>query len=129
MKAIEHRDTISRRVFWLDILDSPLFDMDNEDVAQTLSNVCEILNRQNSIEDDPAPHAHWIYKHRHRGGFRYVTGIDDMGVEHTIRVDERYEVDDPYCSICGHLAGDMSLDHCYFCKAKMDESEDAYETN
>lgn len=68
-------------------------------------------------------HGHWIMKHRHRGGFRTVTGVDEFGVQHTITIDERYETDDPYCSECGALAGDMKQDHCCVCKAVMGEKE------
>ena len=29
----------------------------------------------------------WVAKHRHRGGFRRVTGVDDMGEQRTITID------------------------------------------
>jgi hypothetical protein len=72
-------------------------------------------------KEDIAPRAEgeWIEKHRHRGGFETFTGIDHMGEKHTIRVDRRYECDDLYCSICGKLASDVSLNYCSNCGAKM----------
>lgn len=73
-----------------------------------------------SVNAEPVRHGRWVYKHRHKGGLRRVTGVDDMGVQHTITIDERYEVEAPYCSECGSLAGDMQQDHCCVCKARMD---------
>lgn len=43
----------------------------------------------------------WIMKRRHHGGFRRVTGVDDMGERHTITIDERCEYDDRYCPMQG----------------------------
>ena len=31
----------------------------------------------------------WIKRHKHRGGFRRVKGIDDMGEQHEVTIDER----------------------------------------
>lgn len=66
-------------------------------------------------------HGRWIKKHRHRGGFRRVTGVDDMGETHTVTVDERVEYDDLYCSKCGKQSADNCLNYCPNCGAKMDE--------
>ena len=63
--------------------------------------------------------AEWIKKHRHRGGFETYTGVDEWGETHTITIDTRYECDDLYCSICGKLASDVSLNYCSYCGAKM----------
>lgn len=68
----------------------------------------------------PVRHARWIMKHKHRGGFRRYTGIDDMGEPHTITVDERVEYDDRYCSECGKQSADNFLNYCPNCGAKMD---------
>lgn len=81
---------------------------------------------ENIIAADVAPvrHGRWEWKHRHRGGFRLRTGVDPMGETHTIEVDERYEVDDPYCSECGKLNESVFLSFCPNCGAKMDGGGD-----
>lgn len=67
----------------------------------------------------------WIAKHRHRGGFRRVTGVDDMGEQHTITIDERCECDDQYCSKCGKQSPDNFLNFCGYCgQPKTDEAVD-----
>lgn len=63
-------------------------------------------------------HGEWIYKHRHRGGFVKRTGYDEFGNLHTITVDDRFEINDPYCSVCGKLGGEF-LNYCGNCGAKM----------
>ena len=68
----------------------------------------------------PVRHGRWIMKHKHRGGFRRYTGIDDMGEPHTITVDERVEYDDRYCSECGKQSADNFLNYCPNCGAIMD---------
>ena len=68
----------------------------------------------------PVRHGRWIMKHRHRGGFHRYTGIDDIGEQHTITVDERVEYDDRYCSECGKQSADNFLNYCPNCGAKMD---------
>lgn len=76
-------------------------------------------------KDDVATvrHGRWVMKHRHRGGFHRYTGIDDMGEQHTITVDERVEYDDRYCSECGKQSADNFLNYCPNCGAKMDGEE------
>lgn len=64
-------------------------------------------------------HGEWIYKYRHRGGFVKRTGYDEFGNLHTITVDDRFEIHDPYCSVCGKLGGEF-LSYCGNCGAKMD---------
>ncbi len=61
----------------------------------------------------------WVAKHRHRGGFRRVTGVDDMGEQRTITIDERCEYDDLYCSKCGKQSPDNFLNFCGYCGAPM----------
>ena len=61
----------------------------------------------------------WVKKHKHRGGFRRATGVDDMGEEHTITIDERCEYDDLYCGKCGKQSADNFLDFCPACGAPM----------
>lgn len=85
-----------------------------EDVEQE-SKECGHL-----IEVAPVVHGRWIKKHRHRGGFHRYTGLDDMGEQHTITVDERVEYDDRYCSACGKQSADNFLNYCPHCGVKMD---------
>ena len=46
-------------------------------------------------------HGKWIWERRHRGGFRIRNGVNKFGEKLSLQVDERYEIDEPYCSICG----------------------------
>ena len=67
----------------------------------------------------------WVTKHRHRGGFRRVTGVDDMGEQRIVTIDERCEYDDRYCSKCGKQSPDNFLNFCGYCGAPMtDEAVD-----
>ena len=61
----------------------------------------------------------WVAKHRHRGGFRRATGVDDMGEQRTITIDERCEYDDRYCSKCGKRSLYNFLNFCGYCGAPM----------
>ena len=61
----------------------------------------------------------WKKRHKHRGGFRRVKGIDDMGEQHEITIDERCEYDDLYCSKCGKQSPDNFLNFCGYCGAPM----------
>lgn len=61
----------------------------------------------------------WVKRHKHRGGFRRVKGIDDMGEQHEVTIDERCEYDDLYCSRCGKQSPDNVLNFCGFCGAPM----------
>ena len=51
----------------------------------------------------------WVKRHKHQGGFRRVKGIDDMGEQHEVTVNERCEYDDLYCSKCGKQSPDNFL--------------------
>ena len=73
-----------------------------------------------AVDVAPVRHGRWIMKHRHRGGFHRYTGLDDIGEQHTITVDERVEYDDRYCSECGKQSADNFLNYCPNCGAKMD---------
>ena len=54
-----------------------------------------------------------------------VTGVDDMGEQRTITIDERCEYDDRYCSRCGKQSPDNFLNFCGYCGAPMtDEAVD-----
>ena len=84
----------------------------------------EDVTRLLSLPDvQPAVHGHWIWKHRHRGGFKKVSGVDAYGNEHTIIIDDRYEIDDPYCSECGLLNDSSSLKFCPNCGTDMGEAK------
>lgn len=65
----------------------------------------------------------WITKHRHRGGFRTVTVVDRFGEKHTGTLDDRWECDDLYCSVCGRISHDAFLNYCANCGAKMKGGE------
>ena len=80
----------------------------------------EAVHRLPVADVAPVVHGRWIIKHKHRGGFHRYTGIDDMGEQHTITVDERVEYDDRYCSECGKQSADNFLTYCPNCGAKMD---------
>lgn len=57
----------------------------------------------------------WVKRHKHRGGFRRVKGIDDMGEQHEVTIDERCEYDDLYCPRCGRQSPDNFLNFCGYC--------------
>ena len=80
----------------------------------------EVIKTIPSSDVAPVRHGRWIMKHKHRGGFRRYTGIDDMGEQHTITADERVEYDDRYCSECGKQSADNFLNYCPNCGAKID---------
>ena len=67
----------------------------------------------------------WVKRHKHRGGIRRVKGLDDMGEQHEVTIDERCEYDDLYCSKCGKQSPDNFLNFCGYCGAPMtDEAVD-----
>ena len=65
----------------------------------------------------------WITKHRHRGGFRTVTVVDRFGEKHTGTLDDRWECNDLYCSVCGRISHDAFLNYCANCGVKMKGGE------
>ena len=72
----------------------------------------------------PVAHGKWNYVHRHHGGFRTYVGVDCSGETHTITVDERVEIDEPYCSVCGKWNESAWLSYCPNCGAKMEGGAD-----
>lgn len=73
-------------------------------------------------------HGHIIWKRRRRGGFRHVKCLhhfcnfvmeDNAPCKHIAKIDERYTIDEPYCSECGKILGDF-LNYCGNCGARMD---------
>ena len=90
------------------------FDLTDETVDTLLSAL-----RPVSREKVERIRGEWVAKHRHWGGFRRVTGVDDMGERRTITIDERCEYDDRYCSKCGKRSLDSFLNFCGYCGAPM----------
>ena len=90
------------------------FDLTDETVDTLLAAL-----RPVSREQVEQMRGEWVAKHRHRGGFRRATGVDDMGEQRTITIDERCEYDDLYCSKCGKQSPDNFLNFCGYCGAPM----------
>ena len=100
------------------VLKSPLSTLDAKFEVMEIFDFVD--HRVESADVAQVRHGQWIMKHKHRGGFRRYTGIDDMGEQHTITVDERVEYDDRYCSECGKQSADNFLNYCPNCGAKID---------
>ena len=100
---------------------------DKDKNRRTWAKAICILHDLPAADVAPVVHGRWIIKHKHRGGFHRYTGIDDMGEQHTITVDERIEYDDRYCSECGKQSADNFLTYCPNCGARMDGDSDAKE--
>lgn len=120
--------TLEEAINWLETYLADYYDaMDIPDdlpceVAQiALSALCPVSREQ----VEKVWKGEWVKRHKHRGGFRRVTGMDDMGEQHTITIDERCEYDDLYCSKCGKQSPDNFLNFCGYCGAPMtDEAVD-----
>ena len=106
-RLLRHWDDLEngKRCFW---------GYDQEAVALALTAL-----RPVSREQVEQMRGEWVAKHRHRGGFRRATGVDDMGEQRTITIDERCEYDDLYCSKCGKQSPDNFLNFCGYCGAPM----------
>ena len=109
-KAIELKAAVGRLMY-----------SNNKDVRDynTLIDFIESALRPITREQVEKVRGEWVAKHRHRGGFRRVTGVDDMGELRTITIDERCEYDDRYCSRCGKQSPDNFLNFCGYCGAPM----------
>ena len=105
---------IIREIDFVDGFMMTHFDDYGEETHRALQEAIKALERSTG---------HWIMKHRTHNEVKHYTGQDEMGETHTISVLERYEVDEPYCSECGKLAGDTSQNYCCACGAKMVERE------
>ena len=103
---------------WINIL---MLHLGDDDINRLAEAMCIIGNalRPVSREQVERMRGEWVAKHRHRGGFRRVTGVDDMGEQRTITIDERCEYDDRYCSKCGKQSPDNFLNFCGYCGAPM----------
>ena len=93
----------------------------------TIAGVKTLLRE--SLRNAPAAdvvevrHGRWEWKKRQKGGFRKYTGIDSMGETHTVTVDERHEINEPFCPYCGKINDSVWLNFCPNCGVKMDEEE------
>ena len=103
---------------WLNVISEHIGKQDTERIAKAMCIVGKAL-RPVSREQVEQMRGEWVAKHRHRGGFRRATGVDDMGEQHTITIDERCEYDDRYCSKCGKQSPDNFLNFCGYCGAPM----------
>lgn len=86
---------------------------------KTRQDIQDFLDNIPTADVAPVKRGRWLYKHRHRGGFRTYEGYDEFGEKHSVRVDERYEIDEPYCSECGKWNESVWLNYCPNCGAKM----------
>lgn len=102
---------------WLDDYYDELYSEDDltPEVAESALSALRPVSR----EQVERIRGEWVAKHRHRGGFRRVTGVDDMGEQRTITIDERCEYDDRYCSKCGKQSPDNFLNFCGYCGTPM----------
>ena len=94
-------------------------DQDIADFNRDMNTVCSALRPVSRERVEKAWKGEWIKRHKHRGGFRRVKGIDDMGEQHEVTIDERCEYDDLYCSKCGKQSPDNFLNFCGYCGAPM----------
>ena len=85
----------------------------------TLTPPNELLTLEALREMVERTRGEWVKRHKHRGGFRRVKGIDDMGEQHEVEIDERCGYDDLYCSECGKQSPDNFLNFCAYCGAPM----------
>lgn len=127
IKALEQEpctDVISRQAA-IDCLNAD-FTIDGKENMETVVDYINGAFKQIKALPSVTPQpkmGQWIMKHRTYNKVKHYTGQDEMGETHTISVLERYEVDEPYCSKCGKLAGDTSQDFCCACGAKMEVEE------
>lgn len=87
------------------------FDLTDETVDTLLSALRPVSREQ----VQKVWRGEWVKRHKHRGGFRRVKGIDDMGEQHEVTIDERCEYDDLYCPKCGRQSPDNFLNFCGYC--------------
>ena len=92
---------------------------DYKEMAKYLQALQAVLVALRRERVEKAWKGEWVEHHKHRGGFRRVTGMDDMGEQHEVTIDERCEYDDLYCSKCGKQSPDNFLNFCGYCGAPM----------
>lgn len=66
---------------------------------------------------------HWIWRAREWNSYTKVTGLDSMGVEHTITYHEGGKYEEPHCSECNAVAAHNFYNYCPKCGVKMKEKE------
>ena len=115
-EAIERLERLKRscRDLAAGMPDEPGWTLHGMALDMALAALCPVSREQ--VEQ---MRGEWVAKHRHRGGFRRATGVDDMGEQRTITIDERCEYDDRYCSKCGKQSPDNFLNFCGYCGAPM----------
>ena len=98
-----------------------------EHLEELLNDFYVIPKDTPSVKAEPVHHGHVIWKRRHKGGFRNVKCLhrfcnfvleDNAPCKHIAKIDDRYTIDEPYCSECGRLLGGW-LNYCGNCGAKM----------
>ena len=104
---------------WLNVISEHIGKTDTERIAKAMCIVGKALRPVSREQVEKVWRGEWIDKHRHHGGFRRATGVDDMGEQRTITIDERCEYDDRYCSKCGKQSPDNFLNFCGYCGAPM----------
>ena len=104
---------------WLNVISEHIGKTDTERIAKAMCIVGKALRPVSREQVEKVWRGEWIDKHRHHGGFRRATGVDDMGEQRTITIDERCEYDDLYCSKCGKQSPDNFLNFCGYCGAPM----------
>lgn len=72
----------------------------------------------------PVARGRWEKTHRHHNNNRLVTGLDEFGETHTIRLREEIAYDWMRCPYCHAAAADNFQNYCPNCGAEM-EVEDA----
>ena len=107
-------DYISRQAAIQLALDGKIISTDMEKCVR------DFINELPAADVQPIKRGHWNKKHRHRGGYRQATGKTKVfGEILTITIDERYEIDDLYCSECGKLNESVFTNFCPNCGADM----------
>ena len=93
--------------------DDSIFESDCEALKIALSALRPVTREQ----VEKVWRGEWVKRHKHSGGFRRAKGIDDMGEQHEVTIDERCEYEDLYCSRCGKQSPDNFLNFCGYCGA------------
>ena len=88
------------------------------------SCIVDHINAAPTVDAVPVVHARIVWRNRQRGGVKKVTGIDEFGVEHSVRYTDFHVERTPYCSACGKILGDTFLTYCSACGARMDGGEE-----
>ena len=104
---------------WLNVIFKHIGKTDTGRIAEAMSIVGKAIRPVSRERVEKVWRGEWVKRHKHRGGFRRVKGIDDMGEQHEVTIDERCKYDDLYCSKCGKQSPDNFLNFCGYCGAPM----------